>query len=73
MRLPRPGAGQPHDVTKRNAGGEKCVPLAARAWQAWFCGGGASRVGKPLVLAGLLLRNALEERDDVLLGTLQGA
>ena len=36
-------------------------------------GAGASRVGRPLVLAGLLLRNALEERDDVLLGALQGA
>ena len=36
-------------------------------------GVGASRVGRPLVLAGLLLRDALEERDDVLLGALQGA
>ena len=36
-------------------------------------GAGASCVGRPLVLAGLLLRNALEERDDVLLGALQGA
>ena len=73
MRLPRPDAGQPHDVTKRNASGEKCVPLAARAWQAWFCGDRREPRRQALVLAGLLLRNALEERDDVLLGALQGA